>query len=414
MHLKKIEDEFWTSKQRQEFPLHYILSYRASFKAELPDFFIREFSKQGDKVLDPFGGRGTTALQANLLRRIAFHNDINPISEKIAYAKTHPVSISDIAKRLQSFDLTQNIALDDHQELLAFYHPDTLKELLNLRRAISENYDDVNRFIELIAVSRLHGHSDGFFSAYSFPQISVSPEAQRKINAKRNQTPTYREVKSRILRKAKHALQGAARFQERFPESQNNQIQTGDSRKMNWIESETIDLVVTSPPFLDKVDYIKDNWLKAWFYGINEETFKDALMQTRNLEEWKAFMRETLQELYRVVKPSGTVVIEVGEVIHKNSTLNLDEIVAELGEQVGFSLHAILINKQRFTKLANCFGVANNEKGTNTNRCVVLVKGQAKCMNIAFLMGEVKREFNTSNKELYAGKFSKELFSVTA
>jgi hypothetical protein len=64
--------------------------------------------------------------------------------------------------------------------------------------------------------------------------------------------------------------------------------------------------------------------------------------------------------------------------------------------------------------LANCFGVANNEKGTNTNRCVVLVKGQAKCMNIAFLMGEVKREFNTSNKELYAGKFSKELFSVTA
>ncbi len=125
MHLKKIEDEFWTSKQRQEFPLHYILSYRASFKAELPDFFIREFSKQGDKVLDPFGGRGTTALQANLLRRIAFHNDINPISEKIAYAKTHPVSISDIARRLQSFDLTQNIALDDHQELLAFYHPDT-------------------------------------------------------------------------------------------------------------------------------------------------------------------------------------------------------------------------------------------------------------------------------------------------
>jgi DNA modification methylase len=101
MHLKKIEDEFWTSKQRQEFPLHYILSYRASFKAELPDFFLFEnFQNKATRVLDPFGGRGTTALQANLLRRIAFHNDINPISEKIAYAKTHPVSISDIAKRL--------------------------------------------------------------------------------------------------------------------------------------------------------------------------------------------------------------------------------------------------------------------------------------------------------------------------
>ncbi len=382
MILKKIEDEFWTSKQRQELPLHYILSYRASFKAELPDFFIRHFSKQGESVLDPFGGRGTTALQANLLRRIAFHNDINPISQKIAYAKTHPVALSEIAKRLQSFDLTTNTPIDEHQELLAFYHPDTLKELLNLRRAIQQNYDDVNRFIELVAVSRLHGHSDGFFSVYSFPQIAVSPEAQRKINAKRNQTPPYRDVKSRILRKAKQCLQGALRFQERFPESLNNQIRTGDSRNMSWIESETIDLVVTSPPFLDKVDYIKDNWLKAWFYGINEDSFKDALVQTRNLEEWKTFMRETLKELYRVVKENGTVVIEVGEVMYKNQTVNLDEIVAELGEEVGFSLYAIFINKQRFTKLANCFGVANNEKGTNTNRCVVMVKGYAQHLNV--------------------------------
>ncbi|MFN3638284.1 MAG: DNA methyltransferase [Chloroherpetonaceae bacterium] len=382
MILKKIEDEFWTSKQRQEFPLHYILSYRASFKAELPDFFIRHFSKQGESVLDPFGGRGTTALQANLLRRIAFHNDINPISQKIAYAKTHPASLAEITKRLQSFDLTTNLPIDEHQELLAFYHPDTLKELLNLRRAIQQNYDDINRFIELVAVSRLHGHSDGFFSVYSFPQIAVSPEAQRKINAKRNQTPPYRDVKSRILRKAKQCLQGASHFQKRFPESLNNQIRTGDSRNMSWIESETIDLVVTSPPFLDKVDYIKDNWLKAWFYGINEDSFKDALVQTRNLEEWKMFMRATLKELYRVVKENGTVVIEVGEVMYKNKMVNLDEIVAELGEEVGFTLYAIFINKQRFTKLANCFGVANNEKGTNTNRCVVMVKGCAQHLNV--------------------------------
>ncbi len=400
MVIRKIEDEFWTSKQRQESPLHYILSYRASFKAELPDFFIRQFSNQGDIVLDPFGGRGTTALQANLLRRIAFHNDINPISEKIAYAKTRPVSISEITKRLQSLDLTSDVALDEHRDLLAFYHPETLKELLNLKQAIRQNYDDVNRFIELVAVSRLHGHSDGFFSAYSFPQIAVSPEAQRKINAKRKQEPPYREVKSRILRKAKLSLQGAERFQERFPESLKNKIQTGDCRQMNWIESETVDLVVTSPPFLDKVDYVKDNWLKAWFYGVSNDAFKESLMQTSDLEEWKIFMRETLKELYRVVKENGTVVIEVGEVIYKNQRVNLDEIVAELGEQVGFSLQAILINKQRFTKLSNCFGVSNNEKGTNTNRCVVLTKA--------------KREFNTSNQQLYASPYSKELFSILA
>ncbi len=92
------------------------------------------------------------------------------------------------------------------------------------------------------------------------------------------------------------------------------------------------------------------------------------------------------------------MVIEVGEVMYKNQPINLDEVVSELGERVGFSLHAILINKQRFTKLSNCFGVANHEKGTNTNRCVVLTKSN--------------QAFNYEN--LYAGKYSKELFSVLA
>ncbi len=374
MNRQKIEGEFWTSRQRQEFPLHYIVSYRASFKAELPDFFIRQYTKQGDTVFDPFGGRGTTALQANLLRRIAVQSDVNPISEKIAYAKTHPPSLLDIQKRLQSFDLSTPIEISESEPLLAFYHKETLKELLNLKLAISETYDDVNRFIELVAVSRLHGHSDGFFSVYSFPQISVSPEAQRKINEKRNQTPPYREVKSRILRKANLSLQGAEHFAARFPESLKNQFHTGDSRDLKWLEDETIDLVVTSPPFLDKVDYLKDNWLKAWFMNLDESAFKEAMVQTKDLEEWKNFMRETLLELLRVVKPTGAIVIEVGEVQYKNEVLELDEVIAEIGESLGFYVGAVLVNQQRFTKLSNCFGVANNEKGTNTNRCVVMFK----------------------------------------
>jgi DNA modification methylase len=382
MQRQKTEGEFWTGKQRQEFPLHYILSYRASFKAELPDFFIRQYSNEGDVVFDPFGGRGTTALQANLLRRIAFHNDANPISEKIAYAKTHPVSLAQLQKRLLDINLSETVVITNDEPLLAFYHKDTLKELLNLKRAISENYDDVNRFIEIVAVSRLHGHSDGFFSAYSFPQISVSPEAQRKINHKRNQSPPYRELKTRILRKAKLALQGAENFAARFPESLKNRFNTGDSRRLDWIRDETIDLVVTSPPFLDKVDYVKDNWLKAWFMNLDESAFKDAIVQTKDLSEWKFFMRDTLRELARVTKNAGAIVIEVGEVQYKNELLHLDEVIADIGDSLGLHLGAMLVNKQRFTKLANCFGVSNNEKGTNTNRCVVLFKEKKKAMTL--------------------------------
>jgi len=34
----------------------------------------------------------------------------------------------------------------------------------------------------------------------------------------------------------------------------------------------------------------------------------------------------------------------------------------------------VLINDQKFTKTANCWGVDNNDKGTNTNRVVVFRK----------------------------------------
>ena len=47
---------FWTAGQRQAHSLHEI-SYRACFKAQLPEFFIARLTRPGDVVFDPFMGR---------------------------------------------------------------------------------------------------------------------------------------------------------------------------------------------------------------------------------------------------------------------------------------------------------------------------------------------------------------------
>ena len=78
--------------------LHYVISYRASFKPELPEFFISRYSRPGDTVLDPFAGRGTTALQANLMGRVAISADVNPLSKRIIHPKTNPVTFEEIDK----------------------------------------------------------------------------------------------------------------------------------------------------------------------------------------------------------------------------------------------------------------------------------------------------------------------------
>ena len=53
-----------------------------------------------------------------------------------------------------------------------------------------------------------------------------------------------------------------------------------DARRLP-IADDSIDLIVTSPPFLDVVDYPTDNWLRCWFAGIAAETVPIALHRSQ-------------------------------------------------------------------------------------------------------------------------------------
>jgi hypothetical protein len=371
-------DEYWTAKQRQLHSLHYANSYRASFKPELPDFFIRKLTSPGDTVGDPFGGRGTTLLQASLLQRKGLSNDVNPLSERLAYPKINPVSIEEIIERLDEIDLSKPIDLSKEEDMSMFYHPDTYRELLNLRHYLRSHRDNVDRFIEMTALSRLHGHSNGFFSAYSFPQISIPKSNQEKINRTRGADPDYRDVKSRIIKKAKTSLKsGGIDLLRQWGRHQ--KLTTGDSRNLNGWETESVDLIVTSPPFLNQVDYVQDTWIESWFCDIPRESLEDKIVQTPDLAKWARFISDTLSELHRVVKKGGKVAMEVGEVRYQGELLNLDEIVVNLTASKEYNLgqfkvNEVMIQSQQFTKLANCFKVANNKLGTNTNRIVLMEK----------------------------------------
>lgn len=76
--IKRFVNEFWTAKQRQASSIHEV-SYRACFKPQLPRFFINLLSQPKDVIYDPFSGRGTTVLEAGLLKRNFILNDINPL-----------------------------------------------------------------------------------------------------------------------------------------------------------------------------------------------------------------------------------------------------------------------------------------------------------------------------------------------
>jgi hypothetical protein len=374
-HVPTFVNEFWTARQRQANALHEI-SYRACFKPQLPRFFIERLTAPGDVVYDPFMGRGTTPVEAALLGRVPFGNDINPLSALVTQPRLTPPSLDEISDRLDQIPLSD--PADEPSELLAFYHPDTLRAISSLknyfqRRRAGGELDALDAWIEMVSLNRLTGHSAGFFSVYTLPpNQAVSVKSQLKINAKRNQTPPPRDVRSILLKKSRQLLGdcdagvratlAAVAPQARFT--------TAQAAATPQIPGNSVALVVTSPPFLNVVQYADDNWLRCWFASIDCGSV--ALTTPRKLEVWGQIMGDVFRELHRVVKPGGHVAFEVGE-IHGGKT-KLEETVLPCGTAAGFEPLLIVINDQKFTKTANCWGVDNMSKGTNTNRIVVFRK----------------------------------------
>lgn len=355
-------NEFWTSGQRQAHALHEI-SYRACFKAQLPAFFIDRLSGPGDVVFDPFMGRGTTLLQAALMGRAAYGNDVNPLSTLLTRPRLKPMTLEDVCAALTTVDWSKGGAA--RQDLLAFYHPTTLRRLEALRDWLKTRGDEpAADWVRMVAINRLSGHSPGFFSGRSMPpNQAVSVKAQLKINEKLGVSPPERDVVAVILKKTKSLLRDGA-----APSNIRSGLHVGPAWRTPGMADGSVDLVVTSPPFLDIVAYSADNWLRCWFVGIDPETV--AIAHHRSERAWQAMVRDTLGELARVVRSGGHIAFEVGEV-RKGSVL-LERLVWEAAEGLPFERLAVIVNQQEFTKTANCWGVSNNTAGTNTNRVVML------------------------------------------
>ncbi|MGA1873547.1 MAG: hypothetical protein ACMUHY_07725 [Thermoplasmatota archaeon] len=141
---------------------------------------------------------------------------------------------------------------------------------------------------------------------------------------------------------------------------------------LSSVEDGDVSLTVTSPPFLNIVQYSQDNWLRCWFNDIDASSVDGRITMASSLESWAAEMGAVFRELYRVTIEGGHVAFEVGEV--RNRRINLDEAIVPLGIEAGFECVGVLVNEQSFTKTSNIWGVSNNRRGTNTNRVVIFEK----------------------------------------
>jgi DNA modification methylase len=377
LRIPKFVNEFWTSKQRQNNPIHEV-SYRACFKAELPRFFIKLLTKEKNVVYDPFAGRGTTIIEAALLNRNIIANDINPLSTIFSKSRLFIPSYDEVEERLSKIKFRNGLNADI--DLSMFYSVETESEIVSLRNYLikkkkHQEEDFIDEWIRMIATNRLTGHSKNFFSVYTLPpNQAVTQERQKRINKQRSQKPSYKDVKYIILKKTRDLTSGI----DKGLIDQLNRIGSkakflnDDARFTSSIRSNSVQLTVTSPPFLDIVNYAEDNWLRCWFNNIDTAKVARNITIAKKLDEWEKVMGEVFIELYRITKTGGYVAFEVGEI--RRGKVKLDEHIVPLGINAGFECLGGVINLQEFTKTANIWGINNNAFGTNTNRIVLFRK----------------------------------------
>ena len=311
-------------------PFHPMCSYMAMFPPRIPHYFIQRFTNPGDRVLDPFSGRGTTPTQACVEGRTGIANDLNPLAYVLSRAKVDPPEKAVVLERLNELESQYNdyspgsIAPD--ADVAAVFDPYTLRQLSFLKSALGDNRTDV--FIKATILGILHGKyrrngTDSIYLSIDMPNtFSMSPAYIRKYIREKQLAylplDAFRNVRrrlDRLYRSGRPTVRGRA-----------YQLDVRDLSQA--IAPESIQLVVTSPPYLKVVKYGLYNWIRLWFLDVPQETVDQSLDDGHELPAYLDFMKETMLCLEALLRPGGIAALVIGDVAQNgNDPLNLTEEV---------------------------------------------------------------------------------------
>jgi hypothetical protein len=301
----------WTaaSTTATDWTLHQIAPYIGRMKTSIACNLINEFTRPGDLVVDPFSGSGVVGLEAAAAGRSVLAQDWNPYAVLLSRAKLlSPPSVEDAFKRFNAvWTRSRKVLHDQDLETVPewvqdFFHPATLRSALALRDVCVQRREYL-LFACLLGI--LHHQRPGFLS---YPSSHLVPYLRSKKfpRAVFPEMYTERDVQSRLQAKlARTYRRSPPRFQGSV------RVVQGDARKIR--PPRGIQAVITSPPYMNELDYVRDNRLRLWFI---ERQLPDGLeLKTRNrLMEFENLMRTVSERLAPAINPGGYFVFVVGDV----------------------------------------------------------------------------------------------------
>jgi len=292
---------------------------------------IQVHTDEGDLVYDPFSGRGTTALEARILNRRAAGSDLNPLAVALSRAKAGNVEKGAVLDRIDSLErrydkvLYKAEAQGQPDDIQLIYNPATLGQLCYLRRRLGRKPTDIDSFLVGVVLGVMHGaERQGGGSAYasiSMPNtFSMSPEYVRRFVQEKRLQRVPRDV-FRIMREKVERL-----FKVTQPVGNPASIWRADAKRLMTTPEAAalqgeVDLILTSPPYLNIVNYALQNWIRLWFLDEAPTEVDSDLDDNLAIGPWVGFMDEVLEQSKLLLKPGGVIVLVIGDVARPSSNV---------------------------------------------------------------------------------------------
>lgn len=343
------------------FLTHDLHPYPAKYIPQIPGHCIANLSLPGELVLDPFGGSGTTALEAIRLGRRALSVDANAIGTLIGRVKTCNLDRT-AARELHAIRSALTTLLVDlpAPEILCGKHkayiPDipnidkwfpisSRGELAVIRDRISKMSSEKARDIASLALSRI-------VLAVSFQ------DSETRYTSKPHEIPQGEAIK-RYLVALDTIVRNVIRTQASLRYGVSRFV-TADTRDLarDVCRPGTVDLIMTSPPYGNATDYHLYHRFRLLWLGhdprkLGKIEIGSHLRHQKESSGFDAYAKEmsqTLHQMYELLRPGRYAVLVVGDAIYQKVLHPAAELLSERAEQMGFETVCILERKIHSTK----------------------------------------------------------------
>jgi len=340
-------------------PIHNWYYFKEGFSKKLVDVLIDKFQlNENSLVLDSFCGSGTTLLACKQrgIKSIGF--DVSPFFVFISKVKTRDYDLEKLKEAVSTamtwkFERPRQLPREKHiKKVFSRY---TLEDTIFYKNKILEVEDEKTRDFLLLALI------DSAIKA----SWTIKDGAVVKID-KRGKPPLKKYFKYKIKKMFKDLRNTSIKPLE-------TRVDIGDAKKLE-LGSESIDAVITSPPYLNKIEYTKiynietslffdfpENEVRSYVGSRVDDIDVSDLGLSENLPlSAKVYFKDinsALKELYRICKNNAKVAIITGGGCYPDRVVENDKITAELAERIGFKTDDVLVARNSWCTRARTIKV---------------------------------------------------------